>query len=121
MPTHNFCESDLEFAVLEWFEELGYEVVFGPDISPEGKIPERKDYSDVILEERLKAALSRINPCLPNESLDEAFRQISIPLNPGLLMNNKAFHKMITYGLDVHVKQKDGRYRTEKAYAFDHT
>jgi len=121
MPTHNFCETDLEFAVLEWFEELGYEVLFGPDISPEGSYPERKDYRDVILEERLKAALSRINPCLPNESLDEAFRQISIPQNPGLLMNNKAFHKMITDGLDVHVKQKDGRYRTEKAYAFDHT
>ena len=89
MPTHNFCESDLEFAVLEWFEELGYQVVFGPDISPEGNYPERKDYRDVILEERLKAALSRINPQMPMESLDEAFRQISIPLNPGLLRSEE--------------------------------
>ncbi len=53
MTKSNFCESHLEEAVLEWFEELGYEIVFAPDISPDGKYPEREDYIDVILNERL--------------------------------------------------------------------
>lgn len=116
---NNFCESHLEEATLEWFEELGYEIVFTPDIAPEGEYPEREDYSEVILSERLKEALIRINPKLPSDVIEDAFRQIIIPQSPSLLMNNKAFQKMITDGIDVQVKQPDASYRTEKAYVFD--
>lgn len=119
MPRNNFYESHLEEATLEWFEELGYEVVFAPDISPEGEYPEREDYDDVILTERLKEALVRINPRLPNEAIEEALRQILFPQSPSLIMNNKAFQKMITDGIDVQVKRADGAYGTEKAYVFD--
>ncbi|MGH4120513.1 type I restriction endonuclease subunit R [Clostridium sp.] len=119
MAKNNFCESHLEEATLEWFEELGYEVVFAPDIAPEGEYPERGDYSDVILSERLRDALSRINPKMPSDAIEEAFRQIIIPLSPSLLMNNKAFQKMVTDGIDVQVKQKDSSYKTEKIYVFD--
>jgi len=52
MP-NNFYESHLEEAALEWFEELNYETAFSPEISPGGNYPEREDYSDVILVERL--------------------------------------------------------------------
>ncbi|SCM82365.1 putative type I restriction enzyme HindVIIP R protein [uncultured Sporomusa sp.] len=121
MAKGNFCESQLEEAALEWFEELGYEIVFAPDIAPDGEYPEREDYSDVILAERVKEALTRINPTLPPAAIDEAYRQIAIPQSPSLLMNNKAFQKMITDGIDVAVKQKDGSYRTEKAYIFDYS
>lgn len=115
----NFCESHLEAAALEWFEELGYEIVFGPDIAPDGKYPERRDYSDIILEERLKEALIGINPGLPSDAINDAFRQIVTQQNPSLIMNNKAFQKLVTDGIDVTVKQIDGSYRTEKAYVFD--
>lgn len=115
----NFCESHLEEATLEWFEELGYEIVFAPDIAPDGEYPEREDYSDIILNERLKEALKRINPKMPDGALEDAFRQITIPQSPSLIMNNKAFQKMITDGIDVQVKQADASYRTEKAYVFD--
>ena len=115
----NFCESHLESASLEWFEELGYEIVFGPDIAPDGKYPERRDYSDIILGERLKEALIGINPGLPSDAINDAFRQIITQQNPSLIMNNKAFQKMVTDGIDVTVKQTDGSYRTAKAYVFD--
>ena len=119
MAKNNFCESHLEEATLEWLEELGYEIVFGPDIAPDGEYPDREDYSDVILSERLKDALIRINAKLPNDAIEDAFRQITIPKSPSLIMNNKAFQKMITDGIDVHVKQPDASYRTEKVYVFD--
>ena len=119
MAKSNFCESHLEEATLEWFEELGYEIVFAPDIAPDGEYPEREDHSDVILSERLKEALTRINPKLQSDAIEDAFRQITIPQSPSLIMNNKAFQKMITDGIDVQVKQPDASYRTEKAYAFD--
>lgn len=115
----NFCESHLEEATLEWFEELGYEIVFAPDIAPDGEYPEREDYSDVVLNERLREALKRINPKMPDDALEDAFRQIVIPQSPSLIMNNKAFQKMITDGIDVQVKQPDNSYRTKKVYVFD--
>lgn len=114
-----FTESELEQATLEWFEELTYEIVFAPDISPEGKYPERKDYADVILEDRLQEALKRINPTLPPDALEDAFRQILIPQSPSLIMNNKAFQKMLTDGIDVSYRQKDGSFKYEKAKVFD--
>ena len=119
MAKNAFYESQLEEAALEWFEELGYEIVFGPDIAPEGEYPEREDYSDVILAERLKDALMRINPKMPASAIEDAFRQITIPQSPSFLMNNKSFQKMITDGIDVQVKQTDASYRTEKVYVFD--
>lgn len=115
----NFCESNLEDATLEWFDELGYELVFAPDIAPDGEYKEREDYSDVILDDRLKEALSRINQKMPDDALEAAFRQITVPQSPSLIMNNKAFQKMITDGIDVQVKQVDASYRTEKIYVFD--
>ncbi len=115
----NFCESHLEEATLEWFEELGYEIVFGPDIAPDGEYPEREDYGDIILNDRLKEALTRINPKMPSGAIEDAFRQITIPQSPSLIMNNKAFQRMITDGIDVQVKQADASYRTEKVYVFD--
>ena len=48
-------ESHVEEAALSWLEELGYEVLHGPDISPDGTSPERHSYGDVVLEERLRA------------------------------------------------------------------
>lgn len=120
MAKNAFYESQLEEAALEWFEELGYELVFGPDIAPEGEYPEREDYSDIILAERLKDALVRINPKIPASAIEDAFRQITIPQSPSLLMNNKSFQKMITDGIDVQVKQADASYRTEKVYVFDY-
>ncbi|PKM88445.1 MAG: DEAD/DEAH box helicase [Firmicutes bacterium HGW-Firmicutes-12] len=119
MAKNSFYESHLEEATLEWFEELGYETIFGPDIAPDGEYPEREDYGDVVLVERLKEALSRINPRLPDDAIEDALRQIIIPQSPSLIMNNKVFQKMITDGIDVSVKQSDGSYRTEKVYAFD--
>lgn len=62
---YTFNEEELEQATLEWLEELGYETIFAPDISPEGEYPERKDYSDVLLKDRLQDSLKRINPHIP--------------------------------------------------------
>ena len=101
MTKNSFYESHLEEAALEWFEELNYEIIFGPDIGPEGEYPEREDYGDVVLVERLKEALTRINPKFLDDVVEDALRQIMISQSPSLIMNNKAFQKMITDGIDT--------------------
>jgi len=119
MPSHNIYEDELEQAALEWFEELGYETAFAPDISPGGDYPERSDYSDVILEERLKDALKRINPDLPQEVLDDALHQILVPLSPALIDNNHLFQKMVTDGVNATFRANDGRIVNKQVRVFD--
>ena len=45
----NFIENDLEQAALEWFQDLGYQTQYGPDISPGGSFSERESFGDVVL------------------------------------------------------------------------
>ncbi len=65
-------ESEVETAALEIISELGYKILYGPDIAPDGISPERKSYSDVVLVKRLRDAVDRINPDLPREAREEA-------------------------------------------------
>ena len=114
MPA-NFTESQLEEATLEWFQELGYATAFGPELSPGGDYPEREDYGEVLLGERLRDALRRLNPTLPPDALDEAYRKVAVPQSPSLLQNNRAFHAMLVNGVDVSYRQPDGTMRYTQA------
>ena len=115
----NYTESELELAALEWFEQIGYEIESESDVSPDSDNPIRESYGDVVLKERLLSALEHVNPTLPADALEEAFRQITIPHHPGWLENNHAFHRMVTEGIDVQVRQPDGSFKTEKALVFN--
>jgi type I restriction enzyme R subunit len=57
-----FTESEVEEVALEILSDLGYSTLHGPDITPDGRTPERNAYSDVILVERLRDAIDRFNP-----------------------------------------------------------
>lgn len=114
----NFSEESLEQAAIEILQELGYEYKYGPDISCDGEYPERKDYREVILEERVRDALRRINRDLPEESLEDAFRQLITFNSPMLEENNKYFHKLMVDGIEVSVEEK-GSFRTKMAYIID--
>ncbi|MEY8415560.1 type I restriction endonuclease subunit R [Tissierella praeacuta] len=114
----NFTEESLEQAAIEILQELGYEYKFAPDISCDGEEPERKDYREVILEQRVKDALFRINRELPEEALEEAYRQIITFNSPMLEENNRYFHKLLVEGMEVSYQEK-GHIRTKRAYILD--
>ena len=44
-----FTEDHVEQACLDWLEALGYSILHGPDISPDGDAPERAAYDANIL------------------------------------------------------------------------
>ena len=73
--TPALTESDLEQIVLGWFGELGYTILYGPEIAPETPQSERAFYSDPLLPARVQSALARLNPHLPHEALEDAFRK----------------------------------------------
>jgi len=99
----SFLESHLEQASLEHLASLGWQTTNGITIAPGEPRAERLDYSEVLLAGRLQAALRRLNPELPEEALEEAFRQVTnLPnLHPSRDENNRAFHKMLVEGVDV--------------------
>lgn len=114
-----FNESMLEESVLELLQTMGYQYAFGPDISPGGDKQERKDYKEVILQGRVKDALRRINKHLPEEALEEAFRQIITFNSPMLEENNRYFHQLMVEGIEVSFNEK-GHIRTKRAYIIDY-
>ncbi len=117
-PKAIFNEAMLEEMILETLTDMGYEHQFGPEIGADGSFPERKDYREVILEQRLRDALFRINRHLPPEALEEAFRQIITFNSPSLEENSRRFHQLMVEGIAVSVKEGEHQ-RTRTAHVID--
>lgn len=96
-----FIESTVEEAALGWFEGLGYKVISGPDIAPGELSWERQEYSEVVLSKRLKDALVVLNPAIPSEAIEDAFKKIIHIDSPSLVHGNRAFHRLLVEGIDV--------------------
>ncbi len=121
-----FSESVVEDAALAWLEALGYAVLHGPDISPVGDTltpalsqKERERYSDVVLEGRLRQALVRLNPDLPAEALEHAYRKLTRTDAPSLIERNHAVHRMLVDGVTVEYRRKDGSIAGAQAQVLD--
>ena len=73
-----FTKSIVEEATLAWLEALGYAVLHGPEIADGESGAERSEpnYCDVVLDGRLRQALFRLNPDLPQEALEDACRKL---------------------------------------------
>ena len=106
MPT--LSESTVEQAALEWLSDLGWETVYGPDIAPGTPAAERDNYTQVVLERRLRDALERLNPDLDNEALETALRRITNPDGPTQEARNRSFHLDLINGVTVEQRGPDG-------------
>lgn len=104
----SFLESEVEDAALGWLSDLGYAVLHGPDISPDGSTPERAAYDQVLLTGRLMAALERLNPHLSPDVLDEVLRKVQQTETPSLIEENRRLHRYMVEGVPVEVTRDDG-------------
>ncbi len=118
-----YTETDLELATLEWLEGLDYSVIGGPEIAPppDGEHPERASYSDVVLEGRLQAAIEKLNPDIPQDAKEEAFKKVVqvAHTTPNLIINNKIFHSYLRDGVDVEYMRSDGTVAGDKVRLVD--
>lgn len=101
-------ESTVEQASLDWFEGLGYTVLHGPDIAPGELLSERASYGDIILAERLRSALERINPNLSPDALQDVIRKLKRTESPSFYENNHRFHELLINGVDYEYRREDG-------------
>jgi len=86
-----FSESVVEEVALAWLEAAGWRVRNGAVIAPGEPGAERHDYGQVVLAQRLRDALARLNPALPAEVLDDAFRNLTRPEGADLIVRRTAY------------------------------
>ncbi len=99
-------EEQLELLCLEWFQELGWDVLYGPDIAHDSSNPLRRDYNQVFLDAIFAERFAQINPHLPSSCLEQVLAKIAKPESLDPLINNHAFHRFLLDG--VAVEYKDG-------------
>jgi len=119
MPTLN--EDAIEYAANNLFTtELGYaEIIWGPDIAPEGGRMQERALHEVVLRGRLETAIEKLNSHLPTDAREDVLRKVLRVEHPDLLSNNFAFHKLLTEGVDVTFRNSQGEIRTDKARLVD--
>jgi len=115
-------ESTIENFAIELFAKLGYQYVYAPDIAPDiapdSETPERERFEDVLLLKRLRSAMARLNPGVPAEVREDAIKQIQRLNSPELIVNNEAFHRMLTEGIKV-TYQNRGNERGDLVWLVD--
>lgn len=114
-----FNESTVEQAALAWLEGAGWQVRNGAEIAPGEPAAERDDYTQPILDRRLRDAIARINPGLPADALDEAFRKLTRPEGADLLARNRSLHRLVVDGVTVEYRDADGNIRGAQARVID--
>jgi type I restriction enzyme R subunit len=89
-------ESVIEELAIELLKNQGYGYCAGPDIAPDGEQAERKSFEDVLLLDRLTRVVRTINPGVPVDAQADAIKQIQRFGSQELIVNNEAFHRMLT-------------------------
>jgi type I restriction enzyme R subunit len=108
-----------EQPLLDWFRQLGYDIEFGPDLAPGGIKAERESFREVLLLPRLKRALRRLNPDLPESAIDAVAEGLAAVEHPGLDIANKETYRLITEGVPVEFKKPDGEAVGRRARVID--
>ncbi len=88
-----FTEDTYEQAIIELFENMGYQHIYAPDYD--------RDYSSPLLEAELRNSLVRINRGLPLEAIDEALSKLKYFDTGSLLQKNITFMDYLQNGITV--------------------
>ena len=112
-PTERLVE-DVAFV---YFGAIGAGAKSGADIDDAG---ERSDATQFLLQGRVTAALHRLNPDLPHETVEEAARTLTRPPHPTLIQNNRWFHTLLVDGVEIEYRDpKSGETRGGRARLVD--
>ncbi|MEZ4722328.1 MAG: type I restriction endonuclease subunit R [Flavobacteriales bacterium] len=104
-------EHDIERIILDLLREQGYALAYGNSVEREA--------ADVVLHDRLQTAIAQLNPQLPQEAHEEAFKRVLRMDSPELLIQNEITHRYFTEGVDVSFRNAEGDIRNEKVRLFD--
>ena len=107
-------EAEVEALLLAQLAGLGFQVLSESASGPDGTAPERAAYGDVILTGRLRAAIARLNPHLPEDVREDGLRRVLASESPALIEENRRLHRAMVEGLAVEYRAEDGSIRGDR-------
>jgi type I restriction enzyme R subunit len=113
------AESHIEEATLAWLAALGYATANGFEIGPDGTTPERANYGEVLLVERVRTAIAKLNPKLPAETRADILNKLLQSETPSLVAENRRLHRYMVEGVPIEVRRPDGSIGGEQARLID--
>jgi type I restriction enzyme R subunit len=98
---------------------LGWTYVHGPELAPDAPAGERKLWSDVVLVERLRRAIARLNPDLPPQAVTRAAEIVLTSSSPVVIETHRALHDLLLAGVPVAYRDIEGMERNTHARVVD--
>ena len=112
-------EAEVEAVLLDHLAALGYTCINDAVSGPDGRIPEREAYSDTFLPGRLRDAITRLNPQIPEDAREDALRKLLGIERPSLIEENRRLHRAMVEGVPVEFRAEDGSIRGDAVRLVD--
>ena len=112
-------EAEVEAVLLDQLGALGYVCLNDSVSGPDGHTPERDAYSDTILAGRLREAMARLNPQIPEDAREDALRRVVASDRPSLIDENRRLHRFMIEGVPVEYRAEDGTIRGDAVRLVD--
>jgi type I restriction enzyme, R subunit len=97
----------------------GWRYLHGPALAPDAPDAERKLWSDVVLRDRLRTAVGRINPHLPPDAVRRVCDLALTSTSPAVIEDHRSFHDLLLAGVPVAYRDEEGEERHEHARLVD--
>jgi type I restriction enzyme R subunit len=98
---------------------VGWTYVHGPELAPDAPAAERRLWSDVVLVDRFRAAVGRINPHLPPDAVQRACDLALTSTSPAVTQDHRSFHELLLAGVPVAYRDEEGEERHDHARLVD--
>lgn len=107
-----FAELDYENSLIELFQNLGYQHVYGPELD--------RDYNNPLYEDVLIESIHRLNPTLPEAAINDALYKLHNFENGTLVQKNTVFMDYLQNGIEVSYHE-NGKTEYDIAYIVDYS
>lgn len=113
------AESGVEEVCLDYLADLDWGVLYGPEIAPGESRAERSSYREVLLEDRLRTAITALNPTLTPSVVDEVIATVRRPESADVLAENWRIYRLLTTGVPIERRTAEGESRHDVAWLVD--
>lgn len=106
-----YTEADYENSIIELFQNMGYQYLYGPDVV--------REFNSPLYEVELVSALQRLNPDMPLDAINDALFKLKNFENAELVQKNEVFMDYLQHGVEVRYTVK-GEERAGLVYLVDY-
>lgn len=111
-------ESTIEHQAIEQLQSLGWQYAYGKEVLPNEAYPWRESRNEVVLKPLLLQSLQKINPHLPEETLQEVVSSVCKSDISSVEERNRQFYQLLKQGVKVHYQQ-NGQEKNDVALLVD--